>query len=112
MKLHPLNPNIPCPSCGQPSLVYVRTTQGRDIYRCAVKKAAVSARLSTHIGVAAAAALCLSPTVLRSGPGCRVGQLLRAEPGDMLTIVHVVFTPLVLGSGSGGIGTANLAALE
>ena len=37
MNLHPLDEETPCPSCGQPSLVYLTSRQGGDVYRCAVE---------------------------------------------------------------------------
>ena len=38
INLHSLNEDTPCPSCGQPSLVYVSARQGGDIYRCALER--------------------------------------------------------------------------
>jgi hypothetical protein len=38
VNLHTLNPDTQCPSCGQASLVYMRSRMGGDIYRCAVER--------------------------------------------------------------------------
>jgi hypothetical protein len=38
VKLHPLNPSVKCYHCGKGDLVFVRTRNGRDLYRCSAER--------------------------------------------------------------------------